>query len=102
MPESASASVVTSDTDSVTASVPKIYLVRLRVGDHFAARSLDDHAAIMEHGNPFRQIECRVHVVLDHDHGHAPRYPGDQRFHRDAFLERESGKRLIDEAGLIS
>src|SRR5450631_3818869 len=73
--------------------VPKIYLARLRVGDHFAARSLDDHAAVMEHGNPFRQIEGGIHVVLDHDHGHIPRNPGDQRFHRDALLGRESRKR---------
>src|ERR1017187_8193931 len=97
MRESASASVDTSDSDSVTASVPKVYLVRLGVGDDFTARSLDNHAAVMKDGNALRQIECRIHVVLDHDHGHAPRNPGDQCFHRDAFLERESGKRLIEQ-----
>src|SRR5438876_3537713 len=85
---------------SECASVPKIYLARLRVGDHFAARSLDDHAAVMEDSNPLRQIERRIHVVLDHDHGHIPWNPGDQRFHRDALLERESGKRLIEQQQL--
>src|SRR5216683_3595936 len=97
MPESASASVVNADTGALTASVPKIYLARLRVPYDFTAGSLDDHAAVMEYGNPFRQIERGVHVVLDHDHGHVPRNPGDQGFHRDAFLERESGKRLIEQ-----
>src|SRR3977135_1789916 len=96
MPESASASVVNADTGSLTASVPKGYLARLRTRYPFAPGSFDDHAAVMEHGNPFRQIECGVHVVLDHHDGHVPRNPGDQRFHRHAFLERESGKRLIE------
>src|ERR1700730_1015298 len=95
MPESASASVVNADTGSLSASVPKIYLTRLRVRYHGTSSSLDDHAAVMEHGNPFGQIECGVHVVLDHHHGHVARNPGDQRFHRDAFLEREPGKRVI-------
>ena len=44
----------------------------------------------------FRQVERGVHVVLDHDHGHIPRNPGDQGFHRHAFLEGEPGKRLIE------
>src|ERR1700732_1457994 len=100
MPESASASVVNADTGSLTASVPKVYLARLRIRYHFTSGSLDDHAAVMEHGNPFRQIECGIHVVLDHHHGHIPRNPDNQRFHSDAFLERESGKRLIEQQQL--
>src|SRR6266576_1618175 len=78
----------------------KVYLACLRVGHDFAARSLDDHATVMEHGNALCQIECRIHVVLDHYHGHIARNRGNQCFYRDALLERKSGKRLVEQQQL--
>src|SRR5258706_9675707 len=49
------------------ASVAKIDLACFRIGNHGAARALHDHAAVMQHGNVVGEVECRVHVVLDHD-----------------------------------
>src|SRR4051794_9250903 len=48
-----------------SASVAKVDLLGPRVTDHLGAGALDDHAPVMQHGDALRQVERRVHVVLD-------------------------------------
>src|SRR6185503_279596 len=86
-----------STASSTRASVAKIHLARLRVGHHLRARALDDHAAVVQHGDAVGEVERGVHVVLDHHHRGVARNRGDQLLDRGALFAREAGERLVEQ-----
>ena len=50
----------------------------------FRARSLHHHLAEVQHGDALGEVECHIHVVLDHHDRHVARNAGDERQHQFA------------------
>src|SRR5204862_1978966 len=82
------------------ASVTEVDLARLWIGNDFAARAFDNHAAVVQHSDVFSEIERGVHVVLDHDDGSFARNVGDQLFNGTALFARQACERLVEQQQL--
>src|SRR5262245_44055209 len=78
-------------------SPAKVDLPRLGVRHDFGARALDDHAAVMEHGDALGEIEGGIHVMLDQHDRDLTRDAGHELPDRDALLAREAGERLVQQ-----
>ena len=62
-----------------------------------AARALDDHLAVVQHGDALGKAQRRVHIVLDHHDGHVARDRGEQRADGLALGLGQSGERLVEQ-----
>ena len=60
-------------------------------------RALDQHAAFLQHGDALDQLEQRIHVVIDDDHGAAPADRLEQLDRLDALARAHAGERLVEQ-----
>ena len=67
------------------------------VGLDFLRRAGDQHAALLQHGHALDQLEQRIHVVVDDDHGAAARDRLEQLDGLDPFARAHAGERLVEQ-----
>ena len=71
----------------------------MRVGQHLLRTAFGDLAAEVEHHHAVRDVHHHAHVVLDHEHGHAPLLVevDDEAGHVLLFLEVHARHRLVEQ-----
>ena len=60
-------------------------------------RALDQHAAFLQHRDPLRQFEQRIHVMIDDDHGAALADRFEQLDRFDPLARAHAGERLVEQ-----
>src|SRR5450756_821264 len=79
------------------ALVAKIDLPRARIVHHFGAIALDDHFAEMQQRDVLGELQCHVHVVLDHHDGDVARYCQQTLLYIAPLIDGQAGERLIEQ-----
>src|ERR1035437_6409198 len=87
----------TSCSSRLRALVAKIDLPRARIVHHFGAIALDDHFAEMQQRDVLGELQCHVHVVLDHHDGDVARYCQQTLLYIAPLIDGQAGERLIEQ-----